>query len=701
MAVIDQYTSHVLAGGQIDSQASGADFGAGVGASVQNVGQGLSDVSQGLFRVEEDQARIQASTDVEDAKYKATVWYDSEKAKLDPLNDKEYMTKLQGLQEQFQQHMGEMRTDYLSTNGNRMYQRAFNSHMNTLTMSMMGSVHSDIAQSSGAFFKSTFETAFNKDLNSIRDDPSNENISRVVQKQLDNIGATQTVGFTDAHKLQLRDEYLNRAAWATYSARAASDPYAMYQSLGIKGAADQKYGPKGGSITQSPDASAPTPQPSGGFGTPNINTRVAAYAGIAASAGKATGVDPNFLLAQVQAESAGDSTAVSPAGAKGVSQFMPGTAAMYNVDPTNTTSSINGQAKYMADLLKQFGGDYRKAAAAYNWGPASMQNAVAKYGNDWLSHAPTETQMYLKKIFGSLPAAANGAPSGPGMPPAPPQATDADFSAADSQKMGGLWDHLTDQQRVAVGRMAEQGIRADGLAQAQNAAMAEKAAKMEQAKVNNQFLDKLIDGTLNVDEIRSNTTLDASQREHWYNAIQSQTQKQDRTDPAVFNDLYARTHLPDNDPRKITDPDDLTQYMGKGISFADVKKLQGEVKGRGTPDAELLTQFKSMAKSQISGSSLIAKDPDGDKSYYMWNSYVDNVIAQKQKEGVSLHQLLDPSDRNYIGTTINRFVRNPQQQMKDMATRMQPNSSGVLPPDQVRKPGETIDAWMARTGGKK
>ncbi len=127
-------------------------------------------------------------------------------------------------------------------------------------------------------------------------------------------------------------------------------------------------------------------------------------------ASRETGVDAGILAAQIMAESGGSPTARNDKTSTGepslgISQFQPATAKQYGVDVNDPHSSISGQARYMKDLLNQFGGDYAKALAAYNWGPSRVEKAVEKYGTDWMSKAPTETQAYVKKILSS---SANG-----------------------------------------------------------------------------------------------------------------------------------------------------------------------------------------------------------------------------------------------------------------------------------------------------
>lgn len=94
----------------------------------------------------------------------------------------------------------------------------------------------------------------------------------------------------------------------------------------------------------------------------------------------------------------GRNPGLSRAGALGPMQFMPDTARQYGVgDRTDLKQSAEGAAHYMADLMKMFQGDLQKAAAAYNWGQGNVQKASARFGADWLSHAPQETQDYVRK----------------------------------------------------------------------------------------------------------------------------------------------------------------------------------------------------------------------------------------------------------------------------------------------------------------
>lgn len=144
----------------------------------------------------------------------------------------------------------------------------------------------------------------------------------------------------------------------------------------------------------------------GGAIEPRIkfSAAVEAHGPVIDTAAQKYGIDATVMRAQIAQESGGNPKAVSDKGARGVAQFIPGTAARYGVDVNDPASSIDGQARYMKDLLNQFGGDYRKALAAYNMGEGGPGNKdgvyalVQKWGDDWLSHAPNQTKDYVASI---------------------------------------------------------------------------------------------------------------------------------------------------------------------------------------------------------------------------------------------------------------------------------------------------------------
>ena len=134
------------------------------------------------------------------------------------------------------------------------------------------------------------------------------------------------------------------------------------------------------------------------------------------------GPEHALLFAIVRTESAFDQEAVSGAGARGLMQLMPGTAALiarqnqlpYSIDRLTGDGTYNltlGRA-YIEKLLEDFGGSYPLAIASYNAGPGRIRQWLHDYGDprgreidmvDWIEAIPfSETRLYTQRVLESL-----------------------------------------------------------------------------------------------------------------------------------------------------------------------------------------------------------------------------------------------------------------------------------------------------------
>ncbi|WP_299036277.1 transglycosylase SLT domain-containing protein [uncultured Pseudokineococcus sp.] len=131
----------------------------------------------------------------------------------------------------------------------------------------------------------------------------------------------------------------------------------------------------------------------------DVSSAVARYEPLFAAATQKHGLPAGLLAAVAQQESGGNPSAVSPAGARGLMQFMPATARGLGVDPMDPASAVDGAGKLFAQHLRRYDGSIPLALAAYNAGPG----AVDRYDG-----VPPfkETQQYVKKITAALGIAA-------------------------------------------------------------------------------------------------------------------------------------------------------------------------------------------------------------------------------------------------------------------------------------------------------
>ncbi len=143
------------------------------------------------------------------------------------------------------------------------------------------------------------------------------------------------------------------------------------------------------------DAPPAAPAPSAARVSRVASERRAALMPVLTQAGAHAAVSPSLLEAVAYVESRFNHRAVSPAGAIGAMQLMPGTAAQLGVNPHDPGDNVRGGALYLRQMLELFGGDVELALAAYNAGP----EAVRRHGG-----VPPyrETRAFVASVMGYM-----------------------------------------------------------------------------------------------------------------------------------------------------------------------------------------------------------------------------------------------------------------------------------------------------------
>lgn len=130
-----------------------------------------------------------------------------------------------------------------------------------------------------------------------------------------------------------------------------------------------------------------------------LGSRAGAVCPLLDEIARGAGLPPLFFARLIWQESRFRANAVSPKGAQGIAQFMPGTADLRGLeDPFEPKSALLASAAFLADLRAEFG-NLGLAAAAYNAGPQRVRNWLA----DKISVLPAETRAYVAIITGRTP----------------------------------------------------------------------------------------------------------------------------------------------------------------------------------------------------------------------------------------------------------------------------------------------------------
>lgn len=114
------------------------------------------------------------------------------------------------------------------------------------------------------------------------------------------------------------------------------------------------------------------------------------YSSLVNAAAAKYGLDPALINSVIQQESSGNPGLTSPAGAQGLMQLMPGTAASLGVtNPFDPAQNIDAGSRYLAQMISQFG-SVDAGLAAYNWGPGNMTSGKAM---------PLGVQAYVSSVM--------------------------------------------------------------------------------------------------------------------------------------------------------------------------------------------------------------------------------------------------------------------------------------------------------------
>lgn len=185
--------------------------------------------------------------------------------------------------------------------------------------------------------------------------------------------------------------------------------------------------------------------------------------------------------------------------------------------------------------------------------------------------------------------------------------------------------------------------------------------------------------------------LSASQKMTLINALKAE---QKEPNLATFNALFEQ--VADGSISAGDLVDKALPFIGHGLTpqnYAYLRNFANDIAKDG-PVPQLQKDFLSMAKSQITNSTMFAHDPGGDLKYYQFLVAFQKKLAQEKAAGKSLTDLLDPTSKDYLGPLVKQYIRSPQQVMQDMINSLAPQNAAQNQP--ARQPGESPADYLKR-----
>lgn len=238
----------------------------------------------------------------------------------------------------------------------------------------------------------------------------------------------------------------------------------------------------------------------------------------------------------------------------------------------------------------------------------------------------------------------------------------------------GEWDGYIDGDlKKQLMAEADQELRAREVEAERLKKEQERALKESQRVTQNDFLDKLTNNQLSTREILDSNleAFGSGSKKQFIQMLNSNLSPIDRDDPVVFQSLFDRAHLPDGDPNKLTDENELNAYLGKGLSLNSLKNLRKEVLLKGTrsgeTEANLKKSFVDLARGALVKTNpyLGIKDPVGEANYQAFSSEFFDEYEKQRKKGKTPQELLSPTSKDYLGPILFKYQNTPIQIIKN------------------------------------
>lgn len=260
-----------------------------------------------------------------------------------------------------------------------------------------------------------------------------------------------------------------------------------------------------------------------------------------------------------------------------------------------------------------------------------------------------------------------------------------------------LADHRTEMGGVAVAQAQQAIAEAENRARVQaehNMIMQQKAQEQAATSTMTKYLQDIIAGhPVDLGSVASDPSLahDPSKIENIIAFTKSYDDLQKAgnkivTDGNTYSALWKLIHLPDGNSNKLTNPDDINQFVGTGpgkITPDDAIQLRHEVLDANSPngkiESELKDQFQKVVEQTLSKSNTLLgiADPKGQEQVQKFMTWFLPEYQKQRAAGKSPADLLNPDSKDYLGKGLATLKRSPEQMIQDLGIANPTQDFGV------------------------
>lgn len=231
----------------------------------------------------------------------------------------------------------------------------------------------------------------------------------------------------------------------------------------------------------------------------------------------------------------------------------------------------------------------------------------------------------------------------------------------------------------------DQAERAKELELQRRQKLAEEAKRRKQKEVQNEFLGRITKDDLTTEDILSSNleAFGSGSKDQFLKMLETKNTATPKTNQVIMADLFRRINLPDGDPDKITDENELNQYVvNRQLTFTDLNKLRKEVNGYNTEEGKarraLRNQLFKVARTRMVKDDPVngLTDPEGEEKFNQYMAYVQIIEDRYREEGKPLEDLYNPQSKDYLGQYAQR--QTPQEIIQTMTSSMRSRNSKRL-----------------------